>query len=204
MSLLGRKVSVVLLSVLALVAVLVATRAVWLTGTVDGVAGPVFAQALGTDASSGLSAVALVGPAAAVAAVTAGRVGRWVALAVMAIGAAAIVGLSLRVVLGADVVLGQVAARASGATGAFEATADATLMPWLAVAGGLVQGLAVAGGLVGGRRWGALGERYERPGGEDLAAGESGPRGERVDSAWDQVSRGEDPTGDDVTPRDAK
>lgn len=198
MTRLTSKAAVVLLSVLALVMVLAATRAVWLTGTVDGVAGPVTAQALGTDASSGLPAIALVGPAAAVAAVTAGRVGRWVAVAAMAVGATAVIALSTRVVLSAETVLGQVAARASGATGAFEATADVTAMPWVAVAGGLVQVVAVGGAAVGGRRWGRLGGRYERVGTTDSEV--SGPRGEVVDSDWDRLSRGEDPTGDDVPP----
>lgn len=202
---LGSKPVVVLLSLLALLLVLLASRATWVSGSVDGVAGPVAAQAPGTEAVTGLAALGLLGPAAAVAAITVGRVARWVALTVMALGAVAVVVVPVRVVLQPELVLGQVAARQSGGTGAFEATAQASAWPWLAVAAGLVQLLALGGGLLGARRWGGLGRRYEPPpagaGTPDEAPPPdpaAGARGERVDSDWDRLSRGDDPTGDDI------
>ena len=197
MRILTSKVGVVLLSAAALVVVLLATRATWLTGSANGVAGPVAAQAPGTEAVTGLAAIALVGPAAAVAAVTAGRIARWIALAVMAIGAISTIGVSLRVVLEPDLVLGQVAARGSGGTGAFEATAELSPWPWVAVAGGALQLLAAAAGAVGGRRWQRLGGRYEAGADPDQVGG---ARGERVDSDWDRVGRGEEPAGEGGAP----
>lgn len=193
----SRKVVVVLLTVAGLIVVLAATRATWLTGTVEGVAGPVTAIAPGTEASSGLAAVALVGPAAAIAAVTAGRLGRPVALIVMALGALAVAGMSLRVVLQPHLVLGQVAARGSGGTGAFEAAAQVSAWPWVAVAGAALQLLAAVGGALGARRWSRLGARYETGGATGAEGDVPGSRGERVESDWDRISRGEEPTGTD-------
>jgi len=50
----------------------------------------------------------------------------------------------------------------------------------------LVMGVGAVGALVGGRRWHGLSSRYDAGG---PAAGHA--------SAWDQLSRGEDPTAED-------
>ncbi len=195
MSALTRKPVVVLLAIAAGIVLLAAGRADWITGTADGVAGPVFAVANGTEAAPGLAGLALVAMAAAVAATTSGRIARWVSVVALLGVAAGVIALSLRAVLDAPGVLGSVAAAHSGATGTLEATGSATIWPWVAVAAALLLVVAATGAVVGGRRWGALGGRYERPvGAEGDQVG--GDRGERVDSDWDRVTRGDDPSVD--------
>ena len=76
MKVLGRKVVVVLLAIAGGIVLLAAGRAEWITGTVDGVAGPVRDSALGTEAAPGLAGLALVAMAAAIASTTSGRVAR--------------------------------------------------------------------------------------------------------------------------------
>lgn len=195
MRILSRKLVVVLLAVAAGIILLAAGRADWITGTVDGVAGPVRASAVGTEAAPGLAGLALVAMAAAVAATTSGRIARWICiLALVAVGGG-VIALSLRAVLDAPAVLGGVSASHSGTTGELEAVGSATTWPWVAVAAAVLLLVAAAGAAVGSRTWGALGRKYERPAGED-AAEVGGARGERVDSDWDRVTRGDDPSVD--------
>lgn len=194
MRLLTRKPGVALLAVAAGIVLLAAGRADWITGTVDGVAGPVRAAAVGTEAAPGLAGLALVAMAAAVAATTSGRVARWVCIfALVAVGLG-VIALSLRAVLDAADVLGSVSASHAGATGTLEASASPTLWPWVAVLASVLLLVAAGGAAVGGRTWGALGGKYERPTGEEGQVG--GARGERVDSDWDRVTRGDDPSVD--------
>lgn len=190
-----RKPVVVLLAITAGIILLAAGRADWIVGTVDGVTGPVPASAVGTEAAPGLAGLALVAMAAAVAATTSGRIGRWVSiLALVGVGAG-VIALALRAVLSAPTVLGSVAATTSGATGTLEATGAATTWPWVAVLAGVLLIVTAAGAVAGGRHWGALGGRYERPG-NDEGTHVGGDRGERLDSDWDRVTRGDDPSVD--------
>lgn len=195
MSTLTRKPVVVLLAIAAGIIMLAAGRAVWITGTVDGIAGPAQATAVGTDAAPGLAGLALVAMAAAVAAATSGRIARWVSVLAMVGVGAGVIALSVRAVLSAPDVLGTVAAEGSGTTGTLEATGSANAWPWVAVAGAVLLLVAAGGTVAGGRRWGALGGRYERSTG-DGATEVGGARGERVDSDWDRVTRGDDPSVD--------
>lgn len=194
MSLLTRKPVVVLLAVAGGLVLLAAGRAEWITGTVDGIAGPVRASAPGAEAAPGLAGLALVAMAAAIAATTSGRIARWVSLLALVSVALGTIALALRAVLDAPTVLGSVAAAESGGTGALEATGSATAWPWVAVVAGLMLLVAAGGAFVGSRSWGALSGKYERPAGE--AADVGGARGERVDSDWDRVTRGDDPSVD--------
>jgi uncharacterized membrane protein (TIGR02234 family) len=194
--LLTRKPVVVLLAIAAGIVLLAAGRADWITGTVDGVAGPVRSSATGSEAAPGLAGIALVAMAAAIAATTSGRIARWICLAVLGLVAAGVVALSLRAVLDAPAVLGSVAATHSGGTGALEATGSATTWPWVAVVAAGLLAISCIGGVVGGRRWGGLGGKYERPGGDPDAGDVSGARGERVASDWDRVTLGDDPSVD--------
>ncbi|WP_338747797.1 Trp biosynthesis-associated membrane protein [Janibacter alittae] len=195
MSRLTRKPAVVLLAIAAGIIMLAAGRADWITGTVDGPAGPVRAIAVGSEAAPGLAGLALVAMAAAVAATTSGRIARWISILAMVGVGVGVSALSVRAVLSAPEVLGAVAAEGSGTTGTLEATGSASAWPWVAVAGAVLLLVAAAGAVVGGRRWGALGGRYERPAG-DGATQVGGARGERVDSDWDRVTRGDDPSVD--------
>lgn len=184
---------VALLALLGAGVVLVAGFRPWVTGTVaDAVLGGSRVVADGADVAPGLSAVALAVAAAAVAVVAVGRVGRLVALVlwVACLGTAgALVG---RVLLDPSAVLGPVAAARVGRTGTVEAVASATAWPWVAVLGLAVAALALVGALLGRRRWAGPSQRYERSGaGEGHVAGS---RGERVGTAWDDLSAGRDPT----------
>ncbi len=170
----------------------------WVSGTVaDAVLGGSRVVATGAEVAPGLSAVALAVAAAAVAVVATGRVGRVIGLLLWAACVALAAALTLRVVLDPSAALGPVAARRVGRTGSVEAVAATTVWPWVAlVALALVVGALVLAA-VGRRRWAAPSRRYEAP-----AAGEghvAGSRGERVSSAWDDLSAGRDPTdvGDD-------
>ena len=127
-----------------------------------------------------------------VAVVAAGRVARTVALVLWAgclVGAAA---LTVRVLADPSGVLGPVAASRVGRTGTVEATASASAWPWVALLGVLLAALALGAALVGRRRWGAPSRRYDAPGATEGHV--AGSRGERVTSAWDDLSAGRDPT----------
>lgn len=196
MKVLGRKVVVVLLAIAGGIVLLAAGRAEWITGTVDGVAGPVRDSALGTEAAPGLAGLALVAMAAAIAATTSGRVARWISLTILGLVAAGVAALSVRAIVDAPHVLGSAAATHSGGTATLEATGTATDWPWIAIIAALILLLALVGGVVGGRQWGGLGRKYERPVVDPDAGSVSGERGERVDSDWDRVTLGDDPSVD--------
>ncbi|MGG5257301.1 Trp biosynthesis-associated membrane protein [Phycicoccus avicenniae] len=189
---------VALLALLGAGVVLVAGFRPWVTGTVaDAVLGGSRVSATGAEVAPGLSAVALAVAAAAVAVVAAGRVARGVALVLWVACVVAAAGLVARVLADPSGVLGPVAAARVGRTGTVEAQATATAWPWVALLGVLVTLLALGAALVGRRRWSGPSRRYERTGsGEDHVAGS---RGERVGTAWDDLSAGRDPTdvGDD-------
>lgn len=196
MTFLSRKITVVLLAVAAGIVLLAAGRADWITGTVDGVAGPVRMSAVGTEAAPGIAGLALVAMAAAIASTTSGRIARWICLSVLALVAAGVAALSVRVIVDAPSVLGSAAATHSGGTGSLESTGSPTTWPWIAmIAAGLLL-VAFIGGVAGGRRWGGLGSKYERPGADPDADQVGGSRGERVDSDWDRVTLGDDPSVD--------
>src|SRR5699024_2350319 len=128
--------------------------------------------------------------AAAVATATSGRIGRWIALVALAAVGLGVIALSVRTLLDPAGVLGTVAAAQSGGTGAFEATGSASAWPWLASVSGVLLLLSCLGALLGSKRWAGLSSRYDSPVPEDAET--RGARGERVDSAWDRVSRGDD------------
>lgn len=170
----------------------------WVSGTVaDAVLGGSRVVATGADVAPGLSAVALAVAAAAVAVVAAGRIGRLVGLVLWAVCVVLAAGLTLRVVLDPSAALGPVAARRVGRTGSVEAVASTTAWPWVALVALAVVVAALVLAVVGRRRWGGPSARYEVPAAADGHV--AGSRGERVSSAWDDLSAGRDPTdvGDD-------
>jgi len=143
----------------------------------------------------GLSAVALSIAAAAIAAVAAGRIARVVALVAYAASVVIAVILTVRVLRDPEAVLGPVAASRVGRTGSIENVADPTVWPWVALAACAVALLGLVGAVRGLRVWGGPSSRYEVA---DAGGPVAGPRGERVASAWDELSAGRDPT--DVGP----
>lgn len=189
---------VALLALLGAGVVLVAGFRPWVTGTVaDAVLGGSRVSATGAEVAPGLSAIALAVAAAAVAVVAAGRIARLVALVLWVACLVAAAALVTRVLADPASVLGPVAAARVGRTGTVEAQASATPWPWVALLGVLLALGALVAALVGRRRWAGPSRRYERAA---TAEGHvAGSRGERVGSAWDDLSAGRDPTdvGDD-------
>jgi hypothetical protein len=176
---------VVLVFVLCAAAViLVSGSRQWVSGSVeDAVLGASVVKGKGADIAPGAMAAALVGMASAVAAATSGRVVRLVAACSAVL--AAILGIAVVTSVLADPggALGALAAAGTGRSGTLVADGRAGGWAWVALAAMLVMGTGGVGALVGGRRWHGLSSRYE--------AGEPGPG---HGSAWDQLSRGEDPT----------
>ena len=193
---LATKGVVVLLALLGAAGLLVSGFRPWVTGAVDdAVLGATRISATGAEVAPGLSAVALAIGAAAIAAVAAGRVARVVALVAWAASVGIAVVLSVRVLLDPEGVLGPVAASRVGRTGTVENVADPTVWPWVALLSCAVALLGLVGGILGLRAWGGPSARYEV---SDAGGDVAGPRGERVASAWDELSAGRDPT--DVGP----
>ncbi|MFS8477763.1 MAG: Trp biosynthesis-associated membrane protein [Micromonosporaceae bacterium] len=84
------------------------------------------------------------------------------------------------------------------AGGGFGLAGDGSAVwPGLCLGGGVAVTAAAAGAVLRGRRWPAMGGRYERPG----RATRSRPR--TASELWDALDRGEDPTADEVVDRRA-
>jgi len=131
-------------------------------------------------------AAALVGLASAVVAATAGSVVRVIAAcsALMAAALGAVVVISVLVDPGGA--LGRLAVAGTGRTGTVAAHGRVGGWAWVALAAMLVMGIGGLGALAGRRGWRGLSSRY------DVAEPAAGPASSA--SAWDQLSRGEDPT----------
>ncbi|WP_392541947.1 Trp biosynthesis-associated membrane protein [Oryzobacter telluris] len=194
---LGGKGPVALLGLVGALALLAVAFRPWVSGAVDdAVLGATRISATGDEVAPGLTAVALAVAAAAVATVAGGRITRVVALVGWAGLLTVAVGLTVRVVLDPDGVLGPVAASRVGRTGSVETAADPTAWPWVALGAAALALLGLVGAVLGMARWAGPSARYEVP---DGAGGTvAGPRGERVGSDWDELSAGRDPT--DVGP----
>lgn len=171
----------ILVLVGALVTLLSGSRQ-WVFGTVnDVVLGSSALHGAGSDIAPAVMAAALVGLASAVVAATSGRVLRivagWATLLAAVLGVAVVVS----VLADPDAALGGLATAGTGRSGALAVRGEVGGWLWVAVAALLVMGLGGLAALVGGSRQRAGGSRGER--GTGQAA-----------SAWDQISRGSDPT----------
>ncbi len=156
---------------------------------------PVTAVATGGDLAPLAPAAALVLLAAAGALLAVRGTGRVLVGLLAVVAGAAVVWSSARVLSGTDVVTTQLVA--FGVPSSDLAVDVAPAWPGIAVAGGVLGVLAGLGAVVRGRRWPAMGRRYERPGGtspgtvEPVAAVSDE---QRAQSAWGALDRGEDPT----------
>lgn len=188
-----RPAGVVLLTLLTAFVLVASGSRTWVTGTTsDAVLGSARVSATGTEVVAGLVALALAGAAAAIAAATAGRVGRWLAVVVLAlvsIGLAVQVG---RFVAAPGDALGREAARQLGRTGSIATHPSLGAWPWVAVVAAVLLIGAATLAVLGAPTWGGLGRRYETSDAADKDT--AGPRGQRVRSDWDRLDAGEDPT----------
>lgn len=189
-----RKRTVLVLVLLGSAVLLVSGSRVWLQGTVnDAVLGASALRGKGSQVAPGVLAAALVSAAAVVAAATSGRVVR-----VVSAWATALAGVLAGVLIGAIMVrpgdaLGTLAATTTGRTGSVPAHGSITAWVWVAAVAAIALWLGGMAAIVGGHRWSGLSSRYEAPAAADGKASRGRGR-RRPESAWDQISRGEDPT----------
>lgn len=176
---------------LAILALLAGGARTWVTGQVsDPILADTAVSVDGRDAASGVVATALVAAAAALAAVTGGRIVRWIGAIALTASGVLVAALTLQVLLDAASVVGAQAATQTGRTGSVEATGEPTAWAYLSLLAGAVLVLAGGAALLGVRRWGGLTSRYDAPG----ESPRSSRRATEQESDWDRLSRGEDPT----------
>jgi uncharacterized membrane protein (TIGR02234 family) len=151
---------------------------------------PVTAMATGGEVAPLAPAAGLVLLAAAGALLAVRGLGRFAVGLLMVVAGTGLAWSSGRVLAGADVVTDRL--RSLGVADTDLTTDVVHVWPVLAVLGGV---LGIAAGVVTvfrGRRWPAMGRRYERTG----AAAPAAPEEHRTQSAWNALDRGEDPTED--------
>ena len=211
------KRTVLLLVLLTAGVLLVSGSRVWVNGSVDDpVLGASILHGTGSQVARGVLAAALVGAAAVVAAATSGRIVRRLAAAVVVLAGALGAAVIGSVVADPDGALGRLAATGTGRTGDVPAHGSVTLWVWVAALAAVVMTLAGLAALVGAGRWSGLSSRYDAPSAGGAAPGAdgavadtagatpdaAGPTSEQAvrrsrESAWEQLSRGEDPTAQD-------
>jgi uncharacterized membrane protein (TIGR02234 family) len=150
----------------------------------------------GGDAAPLAPAAALVLLAAGAALLAVRAVGRAVLGVLMVVAGGGAAWASGRVLAGGDVLTAQLAAL--GVTTGDYTREVAPAWPVLAVIGAVLGAGAGLLAVVRGRRWPAMGRRYERSGGATAAAGPAAPVSDeqRARSAWAALDRGDDPTVD--------
>lgn len=191
-----RRGAVVLATVIAALAAFGSTTQTWLTVALPQTAVQTPSiQVPGSDAATAVTAFALVGLAAGLAASIAGRVARWVIAGILVVAGAGITFSSVAVPMDPEGSASPAIGEALGVTSQSGASVTVTAMPWVAALAGLLLVLSAVWLVVVGRRWLAA-RRYEN------RTRESGPRdkaaatdtnADEIDS-WDSLSRGEDPT----------
>ncbi|MHA7208084.1 Trp biosynthesis-associated membrane protein [Arthrobacter sp. MDT1-65] len=114
----------------------------------------------GSDASTPVTAFALVALAAALAVSIAGRVARWIIAVILVLSGVGIVLSAAAVALDPSGAAEPAIGTAIGISGPAGAEATATALPWLAVAAGVLLVLAAPWVLLAGRTWG-VNRRYD-------------------------------------------
>jgi uncharacterized membrane protein (TIGR02234 family) len=177
----------------------------WVTRVLTDVPGVPKVSASGDGIVPAVPALALVAGAAAVALLVTGRLGRYLAAAVLLLAGAGAGAAVLWVLAVPGEAAAAAVSAASGRSGGIAGPpAAVTAWVWVALAAAAL--LVAAGGVAVLRapRWAAPGRRFETPvaAAEDRtrsAAGGGVPgavrgQGDSI-GAWDALSRGEDPTG---------
>ena len=176
--------TVLVLVIAAASVILVSCSREWVSGsTGDVVLGASSLHGRGSDIAPGALAAALVGLASAVVAATSGSVARLVAACSALLAAALGVSVVISVLVDPGGAVGKLAAAGTGRSGTLAAHGRVGVWVWAALAAMFVMGIGALGALVGRRRWRGLSGNYDAA---EPAAGHG--------SAWDQLSRGEDPT----------
>ena len=187
---------VLVLVLLSASVILVSGSREWVSGSVnDAVLGASVLHGKGSDIAAGALAAALVGLASAVAATTSAAVVRVIAACATLLAAVLGAAVVISVLVDPSGALGKLAAAGTGRSGTVAAHGRVESWAWVALAATLIMGVGGLGALVGGRRWRGLSSRYDAPvAGEETVTDPSGEPSRTQESAWDQLSRGEDPT----------
>ncbi|GAA4667734.1 hypothetical protein GCM10023347_21040 [Streptomyces chumphonensis] len=181
--------------------VLVSAGQTWGEAVATGPGGALPVEVGGGDVTGVPSALALVGLAALVAVFAVRGAARLlVALTLTLCGAGAVVAaLAGAVDTGA---LSDAAATATGLSGGSLRDVSHSAWPYVAAAGGALLVLVGLLALRHGRRWPAMGSRYERGSGARRPRPGPGADADRPEDLWKALDRGEDPTdgpGDGAT-----
>lgn len=178
------------------VAILLSGSRGWVSGSgAEANLGAGVLHGRGSDVAPGALAAALVGLVSAVAVATSGPVVRVIAACSALLAAVMCAVVVIGILADPGGALGRLAAADTGRSGTVAAHGRAEGWAWFALGAAFVMGAGGFGALVGGRQWRGLSTRYDAP-----ATGEGGRRdpaggpGSGHDSAWDRLSRGEDPT----------
>lgn len=199
---LRRRGVVVLGTVVAALAAFGSTTQTWLSVTLPQTAVQTPAiQVPGSDAATAVTAFALVGLAAALAASIAGRVARYIIAAILTVAGAGIAFSSIAVASDPVSSAAPAIGEALGVTGQEGVSVAGTAMPWLAALAGTALVACAVWLVVAGRSWRAA-RRYqsgkEQPVTRDGVTRDGSDKpdanSDGIDS-WDRLSRGEDPTG---------
>ena len=189
---------VVVLVLVSAAVILVSASREWVSGTADSaVLGATVLHGTGSEVAPGALAAALVGLASAVVVATSGTVVRFIAACTALLAAILCGAATIGVLLDPEGALGGLAAAGTGRSGALAADGRVTVWVWVALAAALTMGVGGLGAVVGARRWRGLSSTYDAPVADD-GFGRKGAKGQAPghDSAWDQLSRGEDPTNE--------
>ncbi|SDH68440.1 trp region conserved hypothetical membrane protein [Arthrobacter subterraneus] len=194
---LRRRGVVVLGTVVAALAAFGSTTQTWLSVTLPQTAVQTPAiQVPGSEAATAVTAFALVGLAAALAASIAGRVARFIIAAILTVAGVGIAFSSIAVATDPASSAAPAIGEALGVTGQDGVSVAGTAMPWLAALAGTALVVCAVWLIVAGRSW-RTARRYqsgkEQPVTPEGAA-KTDANGDEIDS-WDSLSRGEDPTG---------
>lgn len=188
---------VVLATVIAALVAFGSTTQTWLSVTLSQTAVQTPSiQVPGSDAATAVTAFALVGLAAALAASIAGRTARWIIAVILTVAGAGIIFSSVAVVTDPAASAAPAIGEALGVTSQDGVSVTATAMPWFATAAGLLLVLCAVWLLIAGKGWRSA-RRYENRSeqtGVSNRPGKTDTNADEIDS-WDSLSRGEDPTG---------
>lgn len=191
----ARKSTLVLLVAVLALAVFGTTTQTWITVTLDpdqvGQAGSAQTalEVQGSKAATTVTALALVALAGGLAAAIAGRIARWIIIAIIVLASAGIVGAAATVLADPLAAAQGSIAAATGVTGS-TAEVSVTAFPAIAVAVGVLLALGAMLIIPAGRHWKSRTKYDARATGGTPAT--AGPVDE-IDS-WDRLSRGDDPT----------
>ncbi len=183
------KRTVLALGVVAVVLIVLASTRGWVSGTVDdSVLAHTEVTVKGSKAAPACIGAAFVGGAAVLAALTTGRIARWVSAVLALLAGLLALGSALWVLHDPGATLTSRAAEATGHTGGLDIEPHLSAWTWVGVLGAVI--LVVTGVLclAGVRRWSGLSSSYDAP---------TGRRPRSTMSDWDRLSAGEDPTSDD-------